>query len=187
MSSRAVGSCHTSAIQARPDTLTPQPPGLPASRLQRAEAVVVDFFCVYLFWISFGLVIDGLGQPSYSGLGIAVYFICVDLSLTAMFGLSPGRAAAGIRVIRVSDGGAPGLRRAALRIALVVVTGVPGVVYWDVASIVDYFLGTSFGSARLWWDALAGTAVVRSTRWGPAPILSRTELQNLRRLYGLGG
>lgn len=156
---------------------------LPASMLRRVAAVVVDFLFIYAFWVAFGLLMVAMSLPSYAWLGVAVYLIAIDLPLTARFGLSLGRAATGIRVIRLSDGQAPGWRRAALRIALVVVTGAPGLLIWNLALGGAHFLGANLGPFRLWWDAAAGTALVRSTRWGPTPPISNTDLEDLRRAY----
>lgn len=151
--------------------------------LRRVAAVVVDFLFIYALWLAFGLLMVAISRPSYAGLGVAVYLLAIDLPLTARFGLSPGRVATGVRVIRLSDGQAPGWRRAALRIALVVVTGVPGLLIWNLALGGAHFLGLSLGPFRLWWDAAAGTALVRSTRSGPAPPIPNTDLENLRRAY----
>jgi hypothetical protein len=129
--------------------------------LRRVLAVVVDFLVVYALWVVVGIFTVARGHPEYSSAGIVLYLAAIDLPLTAVFGLSPGRAVAGIRVLRVSDGRAPGFARAALRIAIVTVTGVFGLLYWSLATGINHYFAADLGRFRLWWDAAAGTAVMR--------------------------
>lgn len=95
----------------------------PATMLRRVLAVVVDFLVLYAVWVAVGLTVVSFRLPVNPGVGLPMVLVAVDLPLTAAFGLSIGRAVAGIRVIRLSDGQAPGLLRAALRIGLVLLTG----------------------------------------------------------------
>jgi hypothetical protein len=132
--------------------------------LRRVLAVVVDFFVVNTVWGAVGTFAASRDHPEYSYAGILLYLVAIDLPLTAFFGLSAGRAAAGIRVLRVSDGHAPGVARAGLRIAIVTLTGVVGLLYWTFAMSLGHFFDTSLGRFRLWWDAAAGTALVRAGR-----------------------
>ena len=153
----------------------------PATMVRRVLAVVVDFLVLYAVWIAAGLTIVDLRIPVTPGVGVPLMLVAIDLPLTAAFGLSVGRAVAGIRVIRLSDGHAPGLLRAALRIALVVLTGPFALLFWSVAHGITYVCGIPLATFRLWWDAAAGTAIVRSTRRATPPKLSADELETLRR------
>jgi hypothetical protein len=45
----------------------------------------------------------------------------------------------------------------------VTVTGVFGLLYWNVAMGLNHYFELDLGRFRLWWDAAAGTAVVRPT------------------------
>ena len=99
----------------------------------------------------------GLVAPTgslYYALGL---FLLIDIALTAFLGLSPGRFAARIRVVRDVDGGPPGLWAALLRTVIVVLTGWIGLfVYLLQRRYVD-------GSApRMWWDAAARTRLTSS-------------------------
>ncbi|HEV2475498.1 MAG TPA: RDD family protein [Candidatus Dormibacteraeota bacterium] len=152
--------------------------------LRRVLAVVVDFVVLYVVWVGVGLLVVRLSLPVTPGSGIPVYILAIDLPLTAAFGSSVGRCVAGIRVVRLSDGRAPGLPRAALRILLVLLTGPIALLYWTVAHDITYWLRTPLGPFRLWWDSAAGTAIVRSTRWGRAPKLTADEVETLRRAVG---
>ena len=135
----------------------------PASMLRRVLAVVVDFFVLYGVWAALGISGAGRNYPDWSGLGIILlFFVLIDLPLTALFGLSAGRAVAGIRVLRVADGRPPGWVRAALRIALVIVTSPVGLLYWTAETEwLHIFGGKTSHHPRFWWDAAAGTALVR--------------------------
>lgn len=133
----------------------------PAPMLRRVLAVVVDFFVVYAVWAAVGIFVAARDHPEYSSAGILLYLVAIDLPLTTFFGLSVGRAVAGIRVLRVSDGHAPGLARAGLRIAIVTLTGVVGLLYWSLALSLNHYFDIGLGRFRLWWDAAAGTALVR--------------------------
>lgn len=152
----------------------------PASTLQRAVALVVDFLFFWSIVLGLGLASNVASVPTYAGMAYLVAFLVWDLALTALWGLSVGRAVAGIRVIRLADGGAPGFARAAARIGLVLTTGVVALVYWTFAYEIAYQLGPRLGPFRLWWDSAIGTALVRSTRWGPPPALGHDELEGLR-------
>lgn len=133
----------------------------PATRLRRVVAVVLDFFVLYALWAAVGIAMAQFSHQELSGLGLVVYFLLIDLPLTALQGASPGRFLAGIRVRRTVDGSAPGWPRAALRIALVAVTGLAGMLYWTIALGVEHYSDIKLGRLRLWWDAAAGTDLVR--------------------------
>ena len=132
--------------------------------LRRVLAVTVDFFVLYLVWVVVGAVIVELRHPEYSSLGLAVYFLAIDLPLTALYGASAGRFLSGIRVRRTADGREPGWARAALRIVLVVSTAPAGFLYWSIAHAVVQYLDPRLGRFRLWWDVAAGTELVRRPR-----------------------
>src|SRR5579864_7095666 len=152
---------------------------IPVTMLRRVLAVVIDFLVIYMFAGIVAGVAYAVSVTQLAGWGVPLYFLLVDLPLTAVLGLSVGRMAAGIRVVRLSDGRAPGLSRAALRIGLVVTTGPFGLIYWNFIYGIAHFWGTSIGPFRLWWDWAAGTAFVRSTRWGAPPEIAPEDLARL--------
>ena len=144
----------------------------PATMLRRVFAVVVDFLVLYAVVLTVGLSVAGLGHPEFAFLGPVIFVVAIDLPLTALAGLSAGRWAAGIRVVRQSDGRAPGWTLALVRIALVVSTGIVGILYWNFAYYAAHFWGAELGPLRLWWDAAAGTELVRAPRGVAAPVES---------------
>ena len=123
-----------------------------ADGLRRAVAVFVDFLVFFAIWMAAGLVAPT--GSLYYALGL---FVLIDIVLTAFLGLSPGRFAARIRVVRDVDGGPPGLWAALLRTVIVVLTGWIG--------LFVYLLQRRYvgGSAlRMWWDAAARTRLTSS-------------------------
>ena len=118
-----------------------------ADGIRRAVAVFVDVLVFFAFWVVFGLVVTS-GSLFYA----LALFLLIDIGLTAFLGLSPGRLAAGIRVVRDVDGAPPGLLAALVRTVIVVLSGWIG--------LFVYLLQRRYagGSApRMWWDAAAGT------------------------------
>jgi uncharacterized RDD family membrane protein YckC len=121
----------------------------PANGLKRVLAVFVDWFVLTVVSIAVGILPN---SSLYYGVAL---FLLIDVGLTAFFGLSAGRFVTRIRVVRVSDGGPPGLWAAVLRTGLVAITGWIGLFY--------YSLSLRFRDAappRMWWDSAAGTQLV---------------------------
>jgi hypothetical protein len=121
-----------------------------AGGLRRVWALVVD-------WLAWGVIASAfqaavLDYRAFYGL---IAFLVIDVVLTAFIGQSPGRYVARIRVVRVVDGGRPGLGLALLRTGLVVVSGWLGIfIYLLALRYVDQ------SPKRMWWDAAAGTQLV---------------------------
>ena len=125
-----------------------------AGGLRRSLAVFVDFLVFFAIWIAIGLV-----APTGSVFYTLALFLVVDVVLTAFFGLSPGRFAAGIRVVRATAGGPPGLLAALIRTGLVVISGWLGLFL--------YLLSLRYldrSPQRMWWDAAARTRLVLAAR-----------------------
>lgn len=121
-----------------------------AGGLRRVWALVVD-------WFAWGVIASAfqLAVPDYGAFYALIAFVVMDVLLTAFIGQSPGRYVARIRVVRVVDGGRPGLGRALLRTGLVVVSGWLGIfIYLLALRYVDQ------SPKRMWWDAAAGTQLV---------------------------
>ncbi len=115
--------------------------------MRRGLATFIDFGVFYAIWAVFGIFVAT--APLYFALRL---FLFIDLVLTAPWGLSLGRFLTGIRVLR-TDGRRPGLPRALLRIALVLLTG------W-----IGLFVFLFISPDRMWWDAAAGRFVMARSR-----------------------
>ena len=128
-----------------------------ASGIRRSLAVFIDLFAYSVIWG----VIGAVAHESSTYVGLAIIFL-LDVVLTALVGASPGRWITGIRVVRL-DGGRPGFVPALIRTALTFSTGWAGLLF---ISFLLWFRG-EYGSdrgmpARLWWDAAAGTHLMRA-------------------------
>jgi RDD family len=128
-----------------------------ASGVRRILAVFVDAFVFFAIWGAVGL-IARTGTIFYA-LGI---FFVLDTLLTSFFGVSAGRQLAGIRVAR-STGGRPGIVPALIRTALVFLTGWVGLLVISVwLAVLRMFESDRPIPSRMWWDAAAGTQMVRA-------------------------
>jgi uncharacterized RDD family membrane protein YckC len=121
-----------------------------ASGFRRVWALVVD-------WFAWGVIADVFQVviPDYGAFYALIAFLIIDVLLTAFQGQTPGRYVARLRVVRVADGGRPGLGPALLRTGLVVISGWLGIfIYLLALRFVDQ------SPKRMWWDAAAGTQLV---------------------------
>lgn len=159
-----------SSFENEPATKGPEEVAL-ATHNQRILAVFIDFVVLCALGISMLIAVlnflPALNNPIGGYVWLGIFFV-IDLVMTALWGLSLGRFALGIRVIRLDDGRSPGLPRALARIALVLLTGV-------------FAIPSRTGSGRtylglpdrFWWDRAAGTLLVRSrsprSPFGDAP------------------
>ena len=64
---------------------------VPASVLRRVVAVVVDFLVIYVFVGVIAAFSYALSAPQFAGWGLVLYFVLIDLPLTAFLGQSVGR------------------------------------------------------------------------------------------------
>ena len=124
---------------------------VPASLVRRSLAVFIDFLVAFGVWVGAGVALRGAWW-------LLILFV-LDVIVTATWGSSPGRWICGIRIVRVADGEAPGVRAALVRTALVFTTGWLGVVAVAIAAHVHHNPGE-----RMWWDAAAGTRLVSLRR-----------------------
>src|SRR5579872_3233187 len=124
---------------------------MPAGVVQRSLAAFIDVCLFFAIWSAFGA--TSVDFPLLYALGAAV---SVDLALTALFGLTPGRLVMGIRVA-LPDGRPPGFARALLRTALVFTTGVAGPLVLGLRSSSDA------APDRMWWDMASGTSLIRAS------------------------
>lgn len=108
-------------------------------------------------WFGWGVVASAVQVfvPDYGAFFALIAYVLLDIVLTAFLGQSPGRYVARIRVVRVADGGRPGLGAALLRTSLVVISGWLGIFVYLLA--LRY---TEQSPRRMWWDAAAGTQLV---------------------------
>jgi uncharacterized RDD family membrane protein YckC len=129
----------------------------PAGGVRRILAVFIDFLVFFALWITIGAFFS-IGSFYYA---LGVLFL-LDAALTALWGATPGRWLTGIRVARI-NGLKPGIRAALIRTAIVFLTGWAGLI------LVSLMLGVRKETesdrampSRMWWDAAAGTRIVRS-------------------------
>lgn len=128
-----------------------------ASGVRRILAVFIDFFVFFAAWAVVGALITA--GSFYYALGV---FLIVDVALTAFLGASVGRWITGIRVVRVT-GGRPGLGRALLRTTVVLVSGWAGLLLLSWLLWLRRLLDSDRPIPdRMWWDAAAGTHLVRA-------------------------
>ena len=118
-----------------------------ADGLRRSLAVFVDFLVFFAIWFAVGVFL-----PTGSLVYALALFLLIDVLLTAFIGLSPGRFATRIRVVRDADGAPPGLWPALLRTSIVVLTGWIGMFVY---LLQRRYVGGS--APRMWWDAAART------------------------------
>lgn len=147
----------------------------PADLNQRFAAVFADGLLAVLFG---GIAFQVLGFDWFL-VGLAVYVLAVDFPLTAWRGLSAGRLVTGTRVIRLSDGRPPGLRRAALRLLIVATTGVVGSPLFVLLWLVNQESSSDDLNMRWWWDRASDTALLSSQQWGRTN-LTEAELVRMR-------
>jgi uncharacterized RDD family membrane protein YckC len=133
-----------------------------ASGVRRSLAVFIDFFAYSLVWGAIGV----FARDSSLYFGLAGIFL-LDVVLTAVFGASVGRWVTGIRVAR-ADGSRPGFVPTLIRTALTFSTGWAGLLFVTlILSVSNDESSDRVMPARLWWDAAAGTELVRAgwKRW----------------------
>jgi RDD family protein len=140
-----------------------------AGHVQRVLAVFVDALILAGLGIGFVFVATSFIAAINNGFGFLLWvgsFTLLDLVMTAFLGLSLGRYATGVRVIRVFDGRAPGLVGGLVRIVVVMVTG-----WFAWATLGGGKSGPFKGlPARFWWDRAAQTVIVHSRGWKVRPV-----------------
>ena len=140
----------------RPPTMDPLKSGTPCSFARRFGAGLVS-------WVIFGVAAATLGNF----LPVISYPICVlvlQVFPTAVWGRTLGQLAAGIQVVRVDSGAAPGWLRALVRFVVFQSVPVLGPIYF-IAWALNARIGVGGGvPERLPWDRASGTAVVRVPR-----------------------
>src|SRR5579859_236826 len=122
-----------------------------ASSPRRAVAVFTDFMVYFALWIAVGLF-----APTNSFFYMIGLLLLSDVLGTAYLGLTPGRLLTGIRVVRQVDNRPPGLRRALVRMGVVLVSGWLGLLLFGAS------VRTGREPQRMWWDVAAGTALVNA-------------------------
>ncbi len=127
----------------------------PGGRVRRVAAVLIDCCLFVASWA----VIETFDRHNAVIYATAI-FVLIDIILTASLGTSPGRFVSGVRVM-TAKGAVPGLPRALLRTALVLLTGWVGVLV---------FVSSGVYPKRMWWDAAAGTTIVGTARLPLSPM-----------------
>lgn len=105
--------------------------------VRRALAVFADFIVYFGVFAAVGISVSATGTSSSLGPWVVPALLALHVVLTALYGTSPGRLIAGVRVIR-PDGEAPGL------------------------ALFAEAVGHGSTPRRMWWDVAAGTIVVRA-------------------------
>ena len=146
----------------RPSRLDPARDGVPAGFARR-------FLAGFVSWVIFGVAGSSLAVavPALSALSYALCVVLLQVLPTAIWGRTIGQLGAGVRVVRVDNGGRPGWLRATVRSVVFQSVPLVGLIYfvtWGTHVRIGFGRGVP---ARLAWDHASGTAVVRA---GKAPI-----------------
>ncbi|HEV2216835.1 MAG TPA: RDD family protein [Candidatus Dormibacteraeota bacterium] len=155
----------------RPSTAALARAGQPASFARR-------FLAGFVSWVIFGFgtsTLAGAGAQAGPAVGsvmsVASYpvgVVLLQIMPTALWGRTLGQLAAGLRVVRVDTGLAPGWLRSIVRFTLFQSVPLVGFIYF-MAWGVSVRLGIGAGvPGRLLWDRASGTAVVRVPATTPA-------------------
>lgn len=136
----------------------------PASVARRAAARLVDFtICTAIFVLLMYLLAlassrpeDGTGILLISITGTFMIYIVYEVGLMGLLGRTAGKHLMGIEVIRIADGGRPGVGQSFLR------SLVPTLLLVGFFSLypLPYLLAAAMGDHRWPNDRLAGTWVV---------------------------
>lgn len=135
---------------------------------RRAVARLVDFGLGLAVFVGLIAAVSAASGPSPDGTGVMLVaivatflvYLLYEVLLVAVWGRSLGKQLMGLEVVRVDDGGRPGLRRSLLR------SLVPTVVLVSFFPLYPFvFVAAAIAKDHRWpHDRLAGTRVVIRSR-----------------------
>lgn len=135
---------------------------------QRAVGFVADVALAGTVLLTPGMLLSGAVSADDLGSGLTnllrvvafVFLALYEVIPTALWGRTPGKAIVGTRVVAMSDGSAPGFKRAILRWVLPALAFQVHIVGWAIAVLLRAVL-VADPLRRGVHDRLAGTIVVR--------------------------